>query len=262
MAMAIDGASVLVTGASSGIGASLAPMLAERGARVGLVGRRRDKLEAVLERCREHQPGCESWVQDLGDLDAAVDLVLEAWERFDGLDVLVNNAAIPRRRVVTELTTDELEEAMRVNFTSPVHMTLAVLPKMIERDSGTVVFVSSVGGRLGILHEAAYCASKFAVCGFAESMALDLWDTAVEVRLIIPGPIDTDIWDRPGNEPAVYQGPREPPELVARGIIEAIEGDRFEHWLPDLKAVAEFKTSDIDAFLEGSAAQLHAGDDP
>ncbi len=262
MATAIEGASVLVTGASSGIGAALALMLAERGARVGIVGRRADRLEAVLERCRAHQPACKAWVQDLGELEAAEALVTEAWEHFGGIDVLVNNAAIPKRRVITALTVDELDETMRVNFHSPARMTLAVLPRMLERDSGTVVFVSSLGGRLGILHEAAYCASKFAVCGLAESMALDLWETGVKVRLVIPGPIATDIWDRPGNEPAIYEGPKDPPEVVARGIIDAIKGDRFEHYLPDLKAVAEFKTSDIDAFLEGSAAQLHQGEDP
>lgn len=249
-------ARVLVTGASSGIGAELAPMLAERGARVGLVGRRREQLGEVLARCREHQPDCRTWAQDLADVEAAERLALEAWDHFGALDVIVHNAALPKRRHVAELGLDELEHTMRLNFESPARMTLAVLPRMLERDAGSLVFVSSLGGRLGILHETAYCASKFAICGWAEAMALDLWGTGVEVRLIIPGPIDTDIWDRPDNEPAIYDGPREPPELVARGIIEAIEGDAFEHYLPDLKGVAEFKTGDIDTFLAGAAAQL------
>jgi short-subunit dehydrogenase len=87
-------------------------------------------------------------------------------------------------------------------------------------------------------------------------MALDLWTTGVDVRLVIPGPIDTDIWDRPDNEAAIYDGPKEPPETVAVGIIDAIEGDTFEHYLPDLKSIAEFKTADIDTFLQGSADQL------
>ena len=105
------------------------------------------------------------------------------------------------------------------------------------------VNVSSLGGRLGIVHEAAYCAAKFALCGWAESMAMDLWDTGVDVRLVIPGPIDTEIWDQPGNDDPFYDGPLEPPEGVAAGIIAAIEGDTFEHYLPDLKGIAEFKTS-------------------
>ena len=70
--------------------------------------------------------------------------------------MLVNNAAIPKRTPVQRLTTDDVDHVMRVNFTSPVHMSLALLPRMLERGSGTIVNVSSMGGRIGIAHEAAY----------------------------------------------------------------------------------------------------------
>jgi short-subunit dehydrogenase len=248
--MDVAGSSVLVTGASSGIGAALAPMLAERGARVGIVARRKDRLEQVLERCG---PDARMWVCDLGDVDAAVQVVREADEHFGGLDVLVNNAGIPKRRHVTSLTPDEVEETMRVNYLSPVRMILALLPGMLERGRGCVVNVTSLGGRLGIKHEAAYCASKFALSGFSESMHVDLYDTPVDVRLVLPGAIDTEIWDRPGNEDPIYDGPKETPESVAEGIIAAIEGDAFEHYLPDMKAIVEMKTSDAGGFLAGVA---------
>ena len=133
-------------------------------------------------------------------------------------------------------------------------MTMAVLPRMLERDSGVIVNVSSLGGRLGILHETSYSASKFALCGWSEALALDLWNTGVEVRLVIPGPIATEIWDLPDNETPLYNGPFEPPETVAADIIRAIEGDAFEVYSPDMKSIAEFKTSDIDTFLAGAAA--------
>lgn len=257
--MKVAGASVLVTGASSGIGAALAVMLAERGARVGLLARREDRLRAVLEQCKQHGPDAEMWVADLDDVERAVEIAGEAWHRFDGLDVLVNNAAIPKRRRVTELTPDEIDHVMRVNFTAPARMTLALLPKMLERDSGVIVNVSSLGGRLGILHETAYSASKFALCGWSEALALDLWKTGVDVRLVIPGPIDTEIWDQPDNETPLYKGPWEPPETVAADIIGAIEGDKFEVYSPDMKSIAEFKTAEIDTFLAGAAAM---GDEP
>jgi short-subunit dehydrogenase len=252
--MQVDGASVLVTGASSGIGAALALALADRGARIGIVARRADRLADVAEQCRAQGAEVETWVADLDDLDRAVTVVHEAWTRFDGLDVLVNNAAIPKRRRITELTTDDLDRVMRVNFTAPARMTMALLPKMLERDRGVIVNVSSLGGRLGILHETSYSASKFALCGWSEALALDLWNTGIDIRLVIPGPIATEIWDLPDNDDPLYQGPWEPPETVAADIIGAIEGDAFEVYSPDLKSIAEFKTSDIDTFLAGAAA--------
>jgi short-subunit dehydrogenase len=254
----IGGASVLVTGASSGIGAALALALAERGAAaVGLVGRRAANLDAVAAGCRAAGTRAEVWVQDLSDVAAAEHLVADAWDRFGGLDVLVNNAAVPMRRSIRDLSAAELGSTMRIDFESPARMAIAALPRMLLRDRGMIVNVSSLGGRLGIPHEAAYCAAKFALCGWSEALALDLWETGVEVRLVVPGPVATDIWDRPGNEPAHYDGPKETPEAVAVGIVELIEGDRFEAYLPDLKGVAEFKTTDIDAYLEGAATMAH-----
>src|SRR5207253_6455568 len=191
---------------------------------------------------------------DLGDVAAAERMVLEAWDAFGHLDVIVHNAAIPKRRRIQELTTDELDHVMAVNFFAPARMTMALLPRMLERDRGVVVNVSSLGGRLGIAHESSYCASKFALCGWSESMAIDLWDTGVDVRLVIPGPIDTEIWDLPDNDAPLYDGPLEPPTTVASAIVDAIEGDRFEVYSPDMKDIAAFKTTDIDTFLEGVAA--------
>ncbi len=261
--MDLDGASVLLTGASSGIGAALAPQLAEAGARVALVARREDRLLRVLELCQPWSPASQIWVCDLDDPAAAEECALEVEGAFGAVDVLINNAAIPKRRKVTYLSVAEFQETMRVNLESPVRMTLALLPGMLERQRGSIVNVSSMGGRLGITHETAYCASKFGLCGWSEALALDLWDTPIEVRLIQPGPIDTEIWDQPDNEPALYDGPLEPPSVVAEGIVAAIEGEGFEHYLPDLKAVVEFKTGDIDAFLSGSAeATRDAAADP
>lgn len=252
--MQVAGANVVVTGASSGIGAALAPLLAERGATVGIVARRADRLAEVLERCRAHAPASRSWVADLGDTDGAEALVARMWDELGGIDVLVNNAAIPKRRAVQHLTLAELRQTMAVNFESPVRLSLAALPRMLERGRGTIVNVSSFGGRAGIPNEAAYCASKFALCGWTESMHLDLWDTGVDVRLVLPGAIETEIWDQPGNDPAPFSGPFEPPGTVAAGIVDAIEGDRFEHYLPDLRSIAELKTTDPDGYFEGVIA--------
>ena len=252
--MQVEGARVLVTGASSGIGAALARILSARGAVVGIVARRQDRLDEVLEACRQHTPESRSWVADLADTERAEQVALEAWDAFGHLDALVSNAGVPMRRHTRKLDYETLEWVMRVNFFAPARMMLALLPKMEERGSGVIVNVSSLAGRLGNANEAAYSASKFALCGFSEAAAVDLWDSPVAIRLVNPGPIDTEIWDLPGNDAPLYDGPKISAEEMAEGIIEAMSSDRFEHYVPDMKAIIEAKTSDIDSFLEGMAA--------
>lgn len=252
MALVVAGARVLLTGASAGIGWATAHALAAAGATLAVTGRRAERLEALLAELPGG--GHVALPADLEDLDAAADLVAAASDALGPLDVVVHNAGMPMRRPVAALTPEEVTTTMRVNFDAPVRMALASLPGMLERERGSQVFVSSLGGRLGIVHEAAYCASKFALCGWAEAMAIDLWDRPVDVRLVLPGPIDTEIWDRPGSDAPVYDGPKEPPSVVAEAIVAAIEGDAFETYAPDLKGVVEWKTTDPDGFLGGAAA--------
>jgi short-subunit dehydrogenase len=194
------------------------------------------------------------WVADLADTAYADQLALQAWDELGGIDTLVNNAAVPKRRTVADLNPAEVETVMRVNFFAPMRLTLAVLPRMLARGRGAIVNVSSVGGRLGIIHEAAYCASKFALCGWSESMAVDLHGTGVSVKLIQPGPVDTEIWDQPDNDDPLYNGPKVGAEEVADGIISALGSNHFEHYLPDLKAVVDAKNADLDAYVAGAAA--------
>ncbi len=249
-----DRTTALVTGGSSGIGAATAVALAERGVRVGMVARREDRLGQVLERCRVHVPDCTMWAADLSDPDAAAELALNAWDELGCVDVLVNNAAAPMRRSVQHITPAEISATMTLNFESPVRMTLSLLPRMLARDAGVIVNVASFAGRVGVKGEAAYCASKFALSGWSEAMALDLWHTGVAVRLIQPGAIDTEIWEQPGNDDPLYDGELEPVDTVAAGIIAAIEGDSFERYLPDMGSISEYKTAHIDEFMAGAMA--------
>jgi short-subunit dehydrogenase len=244
----------MVTGASSGIGAATARALAADGTTVALVARRTDRLDEVLADCVDPAPRSRRWVADLSDPDRAAAVALDIWDTYGHVDVVVNNAGAPMRRPVTRLTMAEVERTMRVNYLSPVAITLAVLPRMLERRTGTVVNVSSLGGRLGIMTESAYSGSKFALAGWTEAAAAELDGTGVRLRLVLPGAIDTEIWDQPDNDPPVYVGPLAPAEEVADGIVAAIDSDRFEHYVPDMKAVVEMKTADADAFFAGMRA--------
>ena len=247
MATSLEGARVLLTGASSGIGAATAPVLAQRGASVVVAARRADRLDALVASLPG--TGHEARPMDLSDPAAAERFAAE----LGPVDVVVHNAAMPKRRHVTAITIDEVEETLGLNFLTPVRMTLATLPGMLERGRGCHVYVSSLGGRLGIAAETAYCGSKFALCGWAEAMAVDLWDTPVDVRLVLPGAIDTEIWHVPGSDPPHYDGPLEPPSTVADAIADAIEGDAFEVYAPDMRGVVEWKTTDADSYLAGVA---------
>ncbi len=268
--MNLEGATILVTGASSGIGAELAPQLAERGATVGIVARRADRLEAVLERCRAHAPENRMWAADLGDLDGAERVALDAWDAFGHLDCLVNNAAIGKRKHLRTLTTDDLDSTMRINFTSPIRMAMALLPRMLERGSGEIVNVSSMGGRLGIAHEAAYCAAKFAMCGWSEAAAMDLGGSGVNVKLVLPGPIETEIWEvQPGELPGFFTGPFVSAAECAASVVDALAGDGFEFFVPPVveamgsqKDMVIGKTSDVDAFVDLMAQVTQSMDHP
>jgi NAD(P)-dependent dehydrogenase (short-subunit alcohol dehydrogenase family) len=260
--MDLKGSSVLLTGASTGIGAATARALGAAGARIGIVARRKELLEKVAAEAAEAgAPDVQIYAQDLGDLTATDALAQKAWEDFGGIDALINNAAVPARRHVKRLDTDELEMVMRINFLAPCHLILGLLPKMLAAGQGTIVSVASMGGRAGIPRESAYCASKFALTGFSEVLYMDLQKTPINVHVVQPGPIETPIWDADDNEPPLYDGPFFPPEVVADDILATLRGERdFEVFAPaDYKGIADWKNSDVTGFLN-SVSQMDPGD--
>jgi short-subunit dehydrogenase len=257
----VAGRTVLVTGASSGIGAGLAEAFAARGATVGLCARRTDRLDETLARCHEAGgDGHRSWTVDLAlpeQVDALAASVLAAW---GGVDVLVNNAGIPKRRHVTELDIATVESVMALNFTSAVRLTLALLPAMLERRAGMIVNLSSVGATLSSPGEAAYDASKSALAVFTESMAVDLWDTGVTTLVVYPGVVDTELFDQPDNDP--FTAPVEPipvSELV-EGVFAALDAGRRQVYVPEFFGeLAAGKAADVDGFLAGAAEFVRTG---
>jgi short-subunit dehydrogenase len=250
----LTGRSALVTGASSGIGAVLAEALAAAGARVGLVARRKDRLEQVLARCREHSPDSALWTADLADLDGIADLAAAVERELGGVDVLVNNAGMPKRRRVQDTSPADVEEVMRLNYLSPVRLTLALLPGMIRRGRGHLVAIGSVAARLGPPHEAAYGASKAALTAFWESMAVDLDGTGVQVHVVQPALIaGTELFTLPGNEePLSDLSDALPPQEVADAVLDLIGGGGFERYVPGwFSEMTSGKAADVDAFVAG-----------
>ena len=189
-----------MTGGSSGIGAGLAEALAERGAIVGICARRAELLSEVVGRCMEYSPDSRMWVVNLADPDAVDRLAVDVMDAFGGVDLLVNNAGIPKRRHVTALDIDTITAVMHVNYLSPMRLTMDLLPQMLARGSGTIVNVSSIAATLSAPGEAAYDASKAALTAFSEAMAVDLWETGVKVMVVYPAVIDTELFTLPDND--------------------------------------------------------------
>jgi short-subunit dehydrogenase len=221
---------VFVTGASSGIGAATAIAFAEAGHTVGICARREDRLAEVLERCVKVAPGSRRWVADLADLDGLDALAADVDGALGGVDVLVNNAGVPKRRRVRAMTAPDLEGVMAMNYHSPVRLALAFLPRMIERGRGEIINVSSLGAHSAAFGVGAYAASKAALELFTESMYLELADTAVRARVVVPGTTRTEFSDdKPDNEPSMVRGASAgaTPEEVAAAIVASIGDDRF-----------------------------------
>jgi short-subunit dehydrogenase len=222
---------VIVTGASSGIGHDVALRFAERGAVVIGVARREERLRALREACREHSPESGFIAGDLGVREFAEQVIAEVKERHGRIDVLVNNAAISKHKHVYHLSATEAERVMDVNFRSCLWMTLAAIPPMLERGEGSIVNVSSFAARVVPPREAIYAASKAAMNAFSEGLQLDLEGSGLHVGLVIPGPIDTEIWEK-GDEPFAYDGVKYPVGVVTDAIFEVIEQRLDERMAP------------------------------
>ncbi len=235
--MRIDGATALVTGASSGIGAATAAALARNGATVALVARRADRLAdvaAALPSGRHAFFPCD--VRDPAAIDATLDAVRE---RLGAVDVLVNNAGIGRYLPFIETDAAETAAILKTNLESALHLTRALLPAMLARRRGHVVNVASIAGRIGSRNHAVYCASKFALAGFSESLVYELAGTGVGVTLVNPGIIATEFFDHASfaSFPSRARRRAVSAETVAAAIVRAIERELPEITVPRHYAV-------------------------
>lgn len=203
----------IVTGASSGIGRRTAELLAERGARVALFARSKEKLDAIVR-------GNASMIAVTGDVAelAAVERLFATTEsRFGHVDILINNAGMIDPAPLVETTHDEWERMFAVNVHGMFMTCRRALPSMIERRGGAIVNVSSISGVPGpekFPGWVSYCASKAAIIGLSEALAVEVKAHGIRVNSVSPGSVDTPMWaEASGGEPA---------EMTAGEVAETI----------------------------------------
>ena len=229
-----DGLNVLVTGASSGIGRLLALRMAAAGGRLALVARREAELEALAEEIRAGGREAQAFVCDVGDREQALATADRAVDAVGPIDVLVNNAGFGHHRRFLDWDLEDMERVMRVNFLGSLYFTKALLPAMVERGRGWLVFIASAAGRVAPGDETIYSASKHAMVGLAGSLSLEVEDGGVHVLTVCPGAIRTPFFDDEAMArlPAVARRQMAEPEDLVEAIIDALARGRRELTFP------------------------------
>ena len=190
-----EGRVVLITGASRGIGEALALEFARRGAHLVLAARSESQLERVASTCEIISLGIETLVvpTDVTDESQLENLVEAALRRFGRIDVLVNNAGIIQGQAFGDLSREALDTILDVNLLSPLRLTQLVLPGMLERGSGQIINVGSAAGSAPMPYFIPYDITKAGLRAFSEGLRHELRGTGVDVALIAPGYVETDV---------------------------------------------------------------------
>lgn len=217
--MKLDGARVLVTGATGGLGQAIARALAARGARLTLTGRRVDVLEPLAA-----ELGGRVIVSDLSVPDAPERLLAEAGE----VDVLVANAALPGSGRLNSFSPEQIDRALAVNLRAPMLLAHGLIESMVARGTGHLLFMSSLNGVAAPPGTSVYAATKFGLRGFALALREDLAPNGVGVSVILPGFIrEAGMFADSGAKLPPYVGTKRPDD-VASAVVKAIETNRAE----------------------------------
>jgi 3-hydroxybutyrate dehydrogenase len=192
--MKLKDQTALVTGASRGIGEAIARALAVEGAQVTITGRSKQELEALKKEFRGLGVRCESIVADLTQRGAVEQVWKQTTRALGPIDILVNNAGMgssENPKPVVDYDDDFWETMLYVNLTVPYLFSKKALPSMVERKYGRIIMTASIAGKIGLLHGAAYAASKHGLLGLMRTLAMETAQQGITVNAICPGPVRT-----------------------------------------------------------------------
>jgi NAD(P)-dependent dehydrogenase (short-subunit alcohol dehydrogenase family) len=192
--MRLTGKKIVITGGSRGLGKALAQRFAREGATLALCARQAKALESITHELREINPKTFSQRCDIGDPHQVQEFVHHVIDKFEGIDVLVNNAsAIAERKAISEYSVTEWENVIQTNVNGLFYVTRAFLPFMAKRKSGAIINVSSSVGRAARARWGAYAVSKYGLEGFTQILAEELRQFNISVNSVNPGPMATEM---------------------------------------------------------------------
>ena len=219
----------IVTGASSGIGAVTAQMLAQRGVRVTLAARRAEMLEQMAQQIKAQGGEALSLPADVTQPDQVQNMVTQTLAHWGRLDYLIANAGQYIQSPVAEMSLETLERSLAINFYAQVYCILEALPHLKAQGSGHIVIVCSMDAKTPMVDDAPYVAAKSAISGFGDVLRQELHGTGVDVSIIYPGRVDTQMIQ--GMRFLAITKPM-PPEIVAKAILRSIERRQVSIILP------------------------------
>ena len=220
----LRGTTVIVTGATSGIGRETALQFAKAGAQVVVAGRRNERLKTLVKEIEAKAGKAFAVATDVAEASQVEKLVAKAVDHFGAIDTLVNNAGVGLAARFDELSLEDFRRVMEINFWGTVYACKVVVPVMKQQKSGGVIInVSSILGKRGVPYETAYCASKFALAGFSESLRTEVMADKIDVTTIFPGAVETEIFETSANQTGLeIPGflPKFPARELARIIVQ------------------------------------------
>jgi len=186
----------IVTGSSKGIGKAIALELAACGAKVAVSGRNNETVEAVRKEIEQNGGEAISVVADISKMDDAVNLINKTLEKWERINILVNNAGITRDNLIMRMSEEDWEAVLKTNLTGTFNCIKSVTRQMMKQRSGSIINIASIVGIMGNAGQANYAASKAGIIGLSKSVARELASRGITCNAIAPGFIDTEMTNR------------------------------------------------------------------
>lgn len=232
----LKGKTVVITGASSGIGEKIAYLVAEQGASPILLARSYDQLEKIAQNIQEkYNLDCLFYKLDVRDTDNVKEVFEDILRNVKTVDVLINNAGFGVFANVVDAQIEQMKAMFEVNVFGLISCTKMVLPTMLKQNSGHIINIASQAGKIATPKSSVYSATKHAVLGFTNSLRMELSNTNVHVTSVNPGPIRTrffDIADESGTYAKSVNRFMLDPDVVASKIVNAMLTSKREINLP------------------------------